>query len=121
MSEPKINRTEETEEEVNWLDKCNVLYDFLLGHRLPKGFVGVKMPNLSPQKAFAVIYILQEAIGVLPDSIEQCSSCGNLFDSDNAGTYGGDDSDVERKKKYHGKLFCDDCIPEDLYKQEEPE
>ena len=72
------------------------LYDFLRG----KGNVDIKslheavlvdydietrkshLPNLTDEQAFLVIYVLQEAYGIIPFNYEQCSYCGELYDSD---------------------------------------
>lgn len=102
---------------ISFKDAINELYLFLQGKKLPAGMV-CKTPKLSPNIAFNVIWFLQEHLHILPDTIEQCNCCKELFDSDSEGEYGGDDFDVDRKKKYHGKHFCDNCIPSDLWKND---
>jgi hypothetical protein len=74
------------------------------------------LPKVSTKQAFAVIYFLQKRLHVLPDCIEQCSVCKELFDTDSEGVYGGDEDDDDKKKKHHFKFYCDNCIPDDLYK-----
>lgn len=56
--------------------------------------------KLKPNKAFSIIYLLQEHIPVFPDHIEQCSVCKSLFDSYSAGWY----------SEKSGKHFCDGCL-----------
>lgn len=103
---------------VSQRDRVDELYSFLLGVKLPEG-TECKMPKLSAKIAFNVIWFLQEHLHILPDNIEQCSICKELCDCNSDGAYGGDKDDTDRKAKYHGRFFCDNCIPEDLYKKEE--
>ena len=99
-------------------EKVNELYQFLMGKSLPDG-VECKMPKLKPQMAFTVIWFLQEHLHILPDTIERCRNCGELFDSDSEGCY-IDDGHVNEEtgkpiaKKYWGD-WCDGCshIPYD--------
>jgi len=57
--------------------------------------------KLSPNKAFRIIWFLQECLPVLPDSIEQCSICKDLYDSHCEGYH----------SEKRGKFYCDGCIP----------
>ncbi len=57
--------------------------------------------KLSPNKAFKVIYQLQEGLRIFPDHYEQCNVCKNLYDSWNQGEWN------EEK----GKWYCDGCNP----------
>jgi hypothetical protein len=52
------------------------------------------IPHLTQEQAFAVIYYLQEALYILPDTYEKCRKCGDLYDSDNDGCRAG---------------YCDGC------------
>ena len=93
-------------------DKIDILYSFLKGEELPEG-VYCKMPKLSKDKAFSVIWFLQEIMHCLPDSIEQCGECKELFDSDSEGYHLDDQYELDGKplpKKYWGH-WCDDCVP----------
>jgi hypothetical protein len=68
-----------------WLQE---FYDFLQGEvpesiNFRKGYI----PKLSPKKAFAIIYYLQEHLPVFPDHIEKCWNCGSLFDEYEGGLY----------------------------------
>jgi len=67
------------------------------------------IPKLSKLQSFYVIYYLQEHLCVFPDTIEQCSECGDLFD-----TYcSGYTSPID------GRNYCDGC--EHLAPDEEDE
>jgi hypothetical protein len=72
-------------------------YKYLQGE-IPEGFVGVKSPKLSSRMAFHVIYVLQEELRVIPDTIERCTRCGDLYDTWKGGDYIGDG------------FFCDCCV-----------
>ena len=97
---------------VNIKDRLNVLYDYLCGVKLPEG-IYCKMPKLSPKKAFTVIWFLQEVMHCLPDNIEQCQDCKELFDADSEGYHLNDQYEVKGKtlaKKYWGN-WCENCVP----------
>lgn len=61
--------------------------------------------KLSKKKAFSVIYYLQEHLSVFPDDIEQCSVCGNLYDTYRSGYHS-----VTNEKFYCSG--CDHLAPE---------
>lgn len=113
----KFNATSEAKEKnnnfVNYKDKFDVLYDYLRGVKLPDG-VHCKMPKLSANKAFGVIWFLQEIMHCLPDNIEQCKVCKELFDTDSSGYCLDDQYEVNGKalpKKYWGHFCGDYCAP----------
>ena len=64
----------------------------------PAENITTKPIGLSPKKAFEVIYYLQEQFPLLPDKIEKCDVCNELFDSYSQG------HSCEAK----GKHFCSD-------------
>lgn len=96
------------------LEETKQLYDFLRG----EGHVEIKsgkdivlkdyniytkkshLPKLTDEQAFLVIYVLQEVYGVIPDSYEQCTNCGGLYDS------------YEEGNQYHDENYCDSCYNE---------
>lgn len=91
------NNQNRTDTDLEWIDE---FYKFLMGEvpediSLGKGH----KPKLSPKKAMAVIWYLQEHFSIFPDTIEQCSNCQNLYDSASEGIY------WETK----GKSFCGGC------------
>jgi len=104
----KINRF------ADYKDKIDILYKYLKGEELPEG-VHCRMPKLSPRKAFSVIWFLQEILHVLPDNIEQCRVCKELFDTDCSGVH-IDDQWKHRSNgrtvgtKYWGH-YCSWCCP----------
>lgn len=65
------------------------LMDFLTGDRIPEY---LESPSLSREKAFGVIYFLQEYTHVISDNFEMCARCGAIFDTDT----GGDTVEVDR-------------------------
>lgn len=80
------------------LEKIDEFYKFLQGE-LPEGIkLGCKL-RLSVKKSMAIIWYLQEHLSILPDTIEQCSICKNLFDTINTGHY----SELEEK------CYCGAC------------
>ena len=88
----------------NPLGQANKIYKFL--HEFK--------PKLSYKKAFHIIYFLQEDIGCLPDHIEQCQDCLDLFDCNKEGFYLSDDYKLNGRtlpKKYRGH-WCDNCVPD---------
>jgi len=97
---------------VSQKDKLEILYNYLTGERLPDG-VYRKTPKLSLNKAFDVIWFLQEVLHCLPDNIEQCKGCKCLFDTDSEGCILDGDYKLNGKtlpKKYWG-CWCDECAP----------
>ena len=100
---------------IDYRDKIDVLYKYLQGIELPEG-VSCKMPKLSANKAFSVIWFLQEVLRCLPDTIEQCDGCKELFDTDRGGIIIDDQwkhvkSGRAVGRKYWGK-YCDGCYPD---------
>ncbi|KKN08142.1 hypothetical protein LCGC14_1059540 [marine sediment metagenome] len=97
---------------ISQLDKINILYEYLKGEGMPTG-VSCLMPKLKPKKAFSVIWFLQEILHCLPDNIEQCDDCKDLYDTDSEGHILDDQYDLDGKtlpKKYWGH-WCDNCVP----------
>jgi hypothetical protein len=83
--------------DVQWIDELN---KFLQGEcpesiHLTRGH----QPKLSVKKANAVIWYLQEHMRILPDNIEKCDNCNELFDANGEGIY------WETK----GKHYCGGC------------
>jgi len=79
------NNTDRKLDDVDWVQE---FFDFLKG-QTPEGvsFRRGHAPKISPKKAFAIIYYLQEHLPVFPDHIEMCWNCGKLFDSYLGGVY----------------------------------
>jgi hypothetical protein len=73
-------------------------------------YYDLKEKGLSSKKAFSVIYFLQEHLPVFPDNIEQCSNCGELYDTYSQGHH----------SEMTGKFYCSEsCEPAGLYEKEE--
>lgn len=82
------------------LDETVEFFNWLQGKEL-EGFSFENkddFPKLTPRQAFKIIYVLQEAFGFIPDSIELCSNCNNLFDM------------YEEGDCINGHYYCEDCI-----------
>lgn len=75
-------------------------YDYLRYGELPDT-IRTPSPKTSNNKAMGIIYFLQEHMDLLPDSIEMCCSCKELYDSYESGY-------TDEK---HGRLYCDGCSP----------
>lgn len=83
--------------DLEWIEE---FYKFLQGE-IPEGMVlgrGHKV-KLSPDKAYMVIWYLQEHFSLLPDHIEKCYNCDCLFDTNVEGYY------WEKK----GRHYCNGC------------
>ena len=101
-----------SDEYVSELDQVIILYEYLAGGDMPDG-VKCWQPKMSRKHAFTVIWFLQEIIHCLPDHIEQCDGCKDLFDTDYTGFCLDDQYDLDGKtlpKKYWGN-WCDNCAP----------
>ncbi len=103
------NKTSEANKKKdNYIDACEKVrrfYEYLKGEFRPK---------LSQNKAFGLIYYLQETMQCLPDTIEKCDVCGDLFNTDREGFILDDQYEVNGKtlpKKYWG-MYCDGCEPQ---------
>jgi hypothetical protein len=64
------------------LEEAREFYGFLRGGDAPDGFVIRAKPRLSANAAFSVLYVLQERYRLIPDTIEQCEACKELYDSE---------------------------------------
>jgi len=83
--------------DLEWMDE---FYKFLQGEVPEKISIGRgHQPKLSDKKANTIIWYLQEHMRVLPDNIEKCDNCKELFDSYSEGIY------WETK----GKHYCGGC------------
>lgn len=89
------NNQHRSDSDIEWI---NEFYEFLQGE-YPKCMTLKHQPKLSQKKAFSIIYYLQEHFPVLPDNIEKCDTCGELYESDKEGIY------WETK----GKNYCGGC------------
>lgn len=86
-----------------WVEE---FYEFLRGNVPDKIHLPlVRKPLLTEKQARSVIWYLQEHFSIIPDTIEFCDYCGNVYDSDNEGGF------WQAKEK----CFCDSCrheVPE---------
>jgi hypothetical protein len=83
------------------LEETTELYEYLQGESMPDTvLIPLKRtPNLTPKKAFQVIWFLQEHLRLIPDTYEQCWNCKGLFDTNCSGIY------WETKERH----YCDGC------------
>lgn len=89
------------------LERTQELFDFLQG-MIPEGYKIKRdsRPKLTAEQAWTVIWYLGNQYWQVPDHIDRCDLCGDLYDSEREGgclDYG--------KPPYH---FCDVC----MYSQE---
>lgn len=71
----------------------NNFYEYLQGEHV----------GLDAQKAFSIIYYLQETLPVFPDNIERCGACNDLYDANAEGEY------FEEGQEHNH--YCDSCNP----------
>jgi hypothetical protein len=91
------------------LKRTEELFAFLQGV-LPKGYSigGDKIPHLTPDQAWTVIWYLGEQHWQVPDCVKRCDVCDSLFDSKKEGGC----LDDEKGPPWH---FCESCwcgVPE---------
>ena len=104
-----------TDNYVSLCDKVNELFKFLTDEEIPDGVVMKSRPKLSSNKAWSLIWFLQEVTRCLPDHIERCDACGDLYDSESEGVCLDDQyslmgSGRPLPKRYYG-FYCGGCIP----------
>lgn len=107
-AEKKVNKY------ISMKDKLNILYRYLKGEELPDG-VTCKTPKLDSKAAFSVIWFLQEIMHCLPENIERCDICGDLYDTDSEGYRLDDQWKLDGEtlpKKYWGSFCSDSCAPQ---------
>ena len=86
--------------DMEWVEEFN---QFLQG-KIPEGITMQDPPNLTKKQALEVIWYLQEHFPVIPDNIESCVYCGDLFDNNAEG-------------EHHEELgnFCDNCYNQAIF------
>lgn len=64
------------------VDQVQELFAFLQG-TVPEGYriPAEKVPHLTPDQAWTVVWFVQEMHIQLTDEVERCESCGDLFHS----------------------------------------
>jgi len=97
--EPVVSAVEPERDE---LERTEELFRFLQG-QIPEGYKIAKshIPKLTADQAWTVIWFLGNQYWEVPDFIERCGVCGDLYDSQSEGEcldFG--------KAPYH---FCDQC------------
>lgn len=88
------------------IEKIQEFYRFLTGEKIPEtiSLGHGHNPKMSKNKAFSIIWYLQEHLSIFPDTIEKCAACGELFDTDSEGIYWD-----AKGKHYCGG--CSDIVP----------
>ena len=97
------NNQNRTDTDLEWIEE---FYQFLQGE-CPDSITLAwgDQPKLTSKKAFTIIWYLQVHFPILPDRIEKCWNCDDLFDTWSGGLY------WESK----GRHYCDGCenlVPE---------
>ena len=90
-----------TEKNTEDLAKAKTLFAFLQGD-VPDGYhiATDKVPHLTEDQAWIVIWYLGNLFWQVPDTVERCGVCGALFHSECEGGY------TDNGPPYH---FCDGC------------
>lgn len=100
------------------LDDVQELFEMLTGGSLPDGMHLREQPKLSAKAAYGVIYFLQEHLRLLPDTIELCAECEQVYESDDGWSVSEDGWDdhaetytvkgvtPELMKEYEGTFLC---------------
>ena len=100
--------------ETSDLDEVNKLFFYLTDEEIPEGVFVKARPKLSVNKAWWLIWFLQEVMNCLPSNIEKCDRCNRLYDITCEGFILDDQYELNGKilpKKYWG-FFCDSCVPD---------
>ena len=109
------------------LGKTQELFDFLQG-KVPDRchLAESEMPTLTADQAWTVVWYLGNLYWQVPDYIERCDVCGDLFDSNSEGTcldYGdapydfcgacedGEDAEEKRRSPENPEQDSDDASP----------
>lgn len=93
--------------DLEWVEE---LFEFLQGD-VPeeKTLAPGHRVKLTADQAYSIIWFLQERFPLLPDQIEKCDTCDNLYDSYSQGHH----------SELTGKFYCCmTCEPADLYERE---
>jgi len=85
------------------LEWIREFYEFMQGENPDS--IKTRSLDISKSDAFLIIWYLQEHFPVLPDNIEKCDSCSELFDSNSEGYYSED----------RGTHFCECSATEEYY------
>lgn len=113
------------------LEQVDELMEMLTGGDLPEGMSIREQPRLNRKEAFSVIWFLQEQTRVLPDNIEMCGVCEELYDTEYGGyTVDSDEAPDEwhtehgvtaaMLKENDGAIFCSaECECEYWYSLQE--
>ena len=106
MNEIKLLKNNSNRDDSD-LDKVDEFYRFLTGEITPESlsFIRGHAPKMTEKKAFTIIWYLQEYLAILPDNIERCSECGDLYNCNSEGLYW-----ETKGKHYCGS--CSDIVPE---------
>ena len=93
--------------QISNIEEIRKFYRFLTGEEIPEGIKLAKgyKPKMSEKKAFSIIWYLQERMHILPDTIERCDVCGELYDTECEGLHW-----ESKGKSYCG--YCSHVVPE---------
>lgn len=83
------------------LEWVNEFYEFLQGSLPETISMESDIPKLNKETAFNIIWYLQEHFPLIPDRIDKCSECDELYDSWAEGYY----------SEKRGKDYCEGCVP----------
>ena len=97
------------------MDKIKEWFDWLTNKETKLENISTKSPNLSKNKAFNILYALQEYLGIVSDEIEMCKDCKTLCDMASGE---GDCANEEYKefglarkpREYEEGIYCENCL-----------
>ena len=88
------------------VEKVQEFFDFLSEGLVSDKISMTNRPKLGPNKAFNVIWYLQEHLRILPDNFEICAECKRIIDTDSEGYYS--------EKLF--KHFCNGCYDNRIFR-----
>lgn len=88
------------EKEMSPEDQVQEFFEFLTDGTLPEGW-NCRRPRLSRNKAFSIIWFLQERYRLFPDYMDMCCKCKVIYNTEREGAY------IEST----GRHYCDSCRP----------
>lgn len=88
MSRPTAPVIDQPAQEKTQLERTEELFEFLQG-RIPEGYSipAQEIPRLDADQAWTVVWYLGNRYWQVPDFIERCDVCGELYDSEREGRF----------------------------------
>ncbi len=97
------NNDKKNWDDIQWVQE---FYEFLQGENPDS--IKVNNINLTSDNAFTIIWYLQEHFPLIPDRIEKCTECNELYDSFRQGYYS------EKEGTHHCECSADEAYYKDI-------